>query len=74
MGAIQGSFVAVRGGVAMSAAVMAPVGAAAETILFVGNSFTFGALSPVRAYRPAAEELIASARQLPLTGVSSLDN
>jgi hypothetical protein len=26
--------------------------ARAETVLFVGNSFTFGALSPVRAYRP----------------------
>jgi hypothetical protein len=33
-------------------AMSAPTAARAETILFVGNSFTFGALSPVRAYRP----------------------
>jgi hypothetical protein len=34
------------------AAVSAPATVRAETVLFVGNSFTFGALSPVRAYRP----------------------
>ena len=38
--------------VALGAAVSAPGAARAETILFVGNSFTFGSMSPVRAYRP----------------------
>ena len=43
--------------VAVLAAAMLGVGAApaaADTILFVGNSFTYGALSPVRFYRPAS--------------------
>lgn len=35
-----------------SAANTAPGSAGAESILFIGNSFTFGAFSPVREYRP----------------------
>jgi hypothetical protein len=38
--------------VLLALALSAPAGAAARTILFVGNSFTFGATSPVQRYRP----------------------
>lgn len=41
-----------RTGIAAMLVVTAAAPAAARSILFVGNSFTFGAHSPVRAYRP----------------------
>ncbi len=46
-----------------------PEAGPAQTVLFVGNSFTFGALSPVRAYRP---ELVTDLNGEGIGGVPAL--
>lgn len=56
-------------GLASMAMLLAATPAAAKTILFVGNSFTFGAFSPVYSYRP---DLVTDLNGTGMSGVPAL--